>query len=132
MIPKICQRTSLDDLAGAAGEPVRFVVVVVGNGCALVSAQTGRELMYVKLQGSGRHGGTRSAPEAWRYIRSLANPILFEEHSFYSPTGSCFGASALIHHVPRVDRVVASNFVVAPVGDVAERGRRKEARITYA
>ena len=72
-------------MAAAAGEPVRLDVV--GDGCALVSAQTGRELMYVKLQGrSGRHGGTRSAPEAWRYIRSLANPILFEEHSFYSPT----------------------------------------------
>ena len=117
----------------AASEPVRLAVV--GDGCALVSAQTGRELMYVKLQGSGRHGGTRSAPEAWRYIRSLASPlanaILFEEHSFYSPTGSCFGASALIHHVPRVKRMVALNFVVALVGDVAERGR-KEARITYA
>ena len=72
-----------------------------------------------------RHGVTFAGSPMRSSLRSI--------HFIRQPTGSCFGASALIHHVPRGERMVAPNFVVAPgcPGDVAERGR-KEARITYA
>ena len=66
-----------------------------------------------------RHGGV----ELVNQLARQSNPILFQEHSFYSMAGFCFGAFAL-NYVPR--RVVALNIVVRMML------QKEEGSITYA